>query len=118
MVEIGTYSAIERADVVTLDLRVRATQFYPNRKMLSCGKESCGYSEYLCTGCGKDFRRVCFTCKSSFCLSCAKAYTDDFVEEVSRVLQSGVRYRHMILTVPEQLRIHFYRDRRGGYYRH
>jgi hypothetical protein len=31
MVEIGTHSAIERADVVTLDLRVRATQFYPNR---------------------------------------------------------------------------------------
>jgi hypothetical protein len=30
MVEIGTHAAIERADVVTLDLRVRATQFYPN----------------------------------------------------------------------------------------
>ena len=31
MVEIGTHSAIERADVVTLDLRVSATQFYPNQ---------------------------------------------------------------------------------------
>jgi len=31
MVEIGTHSAIERADVVTLDLKVRATHFYPNQ---------------------------------------------------------------------------------------
>jgi len=31
MVEIGTHSVIERADVVTLDLTVRAPQFYPNR---------------------------------------------------------------------------------------
>jgi hypothetical protein len=31
MAEIGTHSVIERADVVTLDLTVRATQFYPNR---------------------------------------------------------------------------------------
>jgi hypothetical protein len=31
MVEIGTHPAIERAEVVTLDLMVRATQFYPNQ---------------------------------------------------------------------------------------
>jgi len=31
MVEIGTHSVIERADVVTLDLTVRAPQIYPNR---------------------------------------------------------------------------------------
>jgi len=31
MVEIGTHSVIERADVVTLDLKVRAPQIYPNR---------------------------------------------------------------------------------------
>jgi hypothetical protein len=57
---------------------------------------------------------VCFTCKSCFCLSCSKGYTDDFVAEVSGVLQAGVRYRHMILTVPEQLRMTFYRDRHEG----
>jgi hypothetical protein len=93
-----------------------ASEYYDEvvRKMLGCGKEAGGYSEYVCTGCGKDLRRVCFTCKSSFCLSCAKGYTEGFVEEVSRVLQPGVRYRHMILTVPEQLRIHFYGDRQKG----
>jgi hypothetical protein len=31
MDEIGTHVAIERAAVVTLGLRVRAAQFYPNQ---------------------------------------------------------------------------------------
>ncbi len=81
------------------------------QKMLGCGKEEGGYSEYICLKCGQDLRRVTFTCKSYFCLSCAKLYVDDFVIQVSKVLHSGVTYRHIILTIPEQLRIYFYRDR-------
>lgn len=84
------------------------------QKMLGCGREEGGYSEYLCMKCGQDLRRIAFTCKSCFCLSCSKVYTDDFVAQVSRVLQPGLRYRHMILTVPKQLRIHFYRNRQEG----
>ncbi len=81
------------------------------QKMLGCGKEEGGYSEYICLKCGQDIRRVSFTCKSSFCLSCAKLYVDDFVIQVSKVLHPGVTYRHIILTIPEQVRIYFYRDR-------
>ena len=81
------------------------------QKMLGCGREEGGYTEYICLRCGQDLRRVCFTCKSSFCLSCAKLYVDDFVDQVSRVLHPGVTYRHIILTIPGQLRIYFYRDR-------
>jgi len=81
------------------------------QKMLGCGKEEGGYTEYICLRCGQDLRRVCFTCKSSFCLSCAKLYVDDFVDQVSRVLHPGVTYRHIILTIPVQLRMYFYRDR-------
>jgi len=83
-------------------------------KMLHCGTEGAGYSEYRCMHCGRDVRCVCFTCKSCFCLSCSKGYTDDFVAQVSQVLQPGLKYRHMILTVPEQLRKYFYRDRQKG----
>ncbi len=82
--------------------------------MLGCGQEAGGYSAYLCTCCRKDMRRIAFTCKSCFCLSCSKGYTDDFMAQVSRVLQPGVRYRHMILTVLEQQRLVFYRDRHEG----
>ena len=91
------------------------TEYYEEvvQKMLCCGKEEGGYAEYFCTYCHAT-QRIAFTCKSSFCLSCAKVYTDNFVSQVSKTLQPGVKYRHMILTVPEQLRESFYRDRKEG----
>ena len=82
---------------------------YPVQKMLGCGNESNGYSEHICLECGKDVRRIAFSCKSSFCLSCSKKYVDDFVSQVSKMLHPGVIYRHIVLTVPEQLKIVFYR---------
>ena len=93
-----------------------ATEHYSEvvPKMLGCGLEEWGYAEYCCSHCGQGTRRVAFTCKSCFCLSCSKVYTDDFVAQVSRVLQPGLIYRHIILTVPEQLRATFYRDRASG----
>lgn len=83
-------------------------------KMLGCGKESGGYSEYLCMHCGCGRRVICFTCKSSFCLSCTKVYVDNFVSQVSKLLHPGVKYRHLVLTVPKQLRPSFYRNRFTG----
>ncbi len=64
--------------------------------------------------CGKDLRRIAFSCKSGFCLSCSKKYVDDIVSQVSNMLHAGVIYRHMVLTVPKQLRIVFYRNRHYG----
>jgi hypothetical protein len=86
----------------------------PVQKMLGCGKESNGYSEYICTSCGKGLKRIAFSCKSCFCLSCAKKYVDDFVSQVSGMLHPGVIYRHIVLTIPEQLRNVFYHERHEG----
>jgi Putative transposase/Transposase zinc-binding domain len=83
------------------------------QKMLGCGDESNGYTEYRCTTCGLDVRRIAFTCKSTFCLSCGKVYSDSFVSQVSKVLHPGVTYRHIVLTVPEQLRQFFYNNRKN-----
>lgn len=80
-------------------------------KMLGCGEESNGYTEYRCPECGLDARRVAFTCKSSFCLSCGKIYSDLVVEQISKMLHAGVTYRHIVLTVPEQLRQNFFNNR-------
>ena len=84
------------------------------KKMLGCGREEGGFSEYMCPHCGSDLRRICFTCKGSFCLSCAQKYTDDFVAQVSEMLRPGLRYRHIVLTVAEQLRNFFYKNRFNG----
>jgi len=83
-------------------------------KMLKCGTELGGYAEYRCMECGQDFRRVAFSCKSMFCLSCAKVYTDNFICNVSRMLHPEMRYRHVVLTVPEQFRTYFYKDKFEG----
>jgi len=83
----------------------------PVQKMLDCGKESGGYSEYRCPHCGGDSFRVGFSCKSCFCLSCSKVYVDEFVGQVSKMLHPGVFYRHVVLTIPEHLRQPFYNVR-------
>jgi len=65
----------------------------------------------ICMKCGRDLRKFPFSCKSYFCLSCAKKYVYDSVCQVSAVLHPVVVYRHMVLTIPEQLRCIFYKKR-------
>ena len=89
------------------------TSYYSDvmKKMLDCGESDVmGVLSYLCTGCGF-VHKVAMSCKSSFCLSCAKPYTDRWVEFIGRRLIPGVTYRHVVLTVPDFLQIHFYRNR-------
>lgn len=83
----------------------------PVQKMLGCRDASNGYSEYVCMYCGRDRRKVPFSCKSCFCLSCAKQYVDNFVSQVSGMLHPGVIYRHIVLTLPEHLRPVFSKER-------
>ena len=86
----------------------------PIEKTLKCGMEEGGYTEYRCCECGSGVKRIPFSCKSAFCLSCSKVYVDDVVSQVSKSLHPGVRYRHIVLTLPEQLRKYFYRNRHEG----
>lgn len=79
--------------------------------MLNCGDpEKMGYAGFRCLKCGH-WHTVAMTCKSTFCLACAKPYTDKWIEFIGRRLIPGVVYRHTVLTVPDFLRIYFYRDR-------
>lgn len=85
------------------------TEYYDNviKKMLGCGDTENGFMAYRCLYCG-EVKKVPFSCKSSFCLSCAKIYTDEWVDYISKALFTGMRYRHVVLTVPEQFRKWFY----------
>ena len=79
-------------------------------KMLKCGDpEKMGFAQYRCLSCG-EARKIAFSCKSCFCLSCAKGYADHWVEFIGRRLFPGVVYRHIVLTVPKYLRLWFYRN--------
>jgi len=92
---------------------LNSTEQYANpfQKMLGCGDEFNGYSEHLCMYCGRDRRRVPFSCKSCFCLSCAKQYVDNIVSNIGSMLHPGVIYWYIVLTLPEQLRSAFFGER-------
>jgi len=77
------------------------------QKMLGCGDPANGHAISVCPDCHAR-RVVAFSCKSQFCLSCAKVYGQQWVETVQAMLHPGLSYRHLILTVPEGLRTLIY----------
>ena len=77
-------------------------------KMLACGSpEKMGSIEDRCLHCGQGKHLVAMSCKSSFCLRCAKVYVDNWVTQVSQLLHEGGISRHIILTVPAMFRTTF-----------
>ena len=80
-------------------------------KMLRCGTREMGYAIYMCTNCRQHPEKIVFfTCKSRFCTSCGKAYVDNWVEKMSTQILD-VSHRHLVFTIPEQLRAKIYWNR-------
>ncbi len=80
-------------------------------KMLQCGTKEMGYAIYMCTSCHEHPEKIVFfTCKSRFCTSCGKAYVDNWVDKMSTQILD-VSHRHVVFTIPEQLRAKIYRNR-------
>jgi hypothetical protein len=84
---------------------------YVIEKMLGCGDPANGYAEHMCPDCLQS-HKVPISCKTKFCLSCARAHLEQWVSEIEARLFEGVDYRHFVLTVPEQLRISFYKEQK------
>ena len=78
-------------------------------KIINCGESSMGHALYFCEHCGK-FKHVPFTCKSRFCNSCGAKYTQDRAASISSKL-IRCTHRHVVFTIPEELRIFFRNDR-------
>lgn len=89
------------------------TEYYNGviAKVINCGNADLGFMKYQCLCCGLDEKIIGFSCKTLFCLRCSRLAAADFVTEVQSKLHSGVVYRHLILTIPEQLRVIFYNHR-------
>ncbi|RCO04223.1 IS91 family transposase, partial [Bacilli bacterium] len=54
---------------------------------------------------------VCFTCKSRLCHRCGKKYTDDWSDKQQEMI-FNVPHRHMVFTIPQELRNVFFEDRK------
>lgn len=79
------------------------------KKMLGCGDPENGYAKYICPKC-LETKVVPFSCKSSFCLTCGRKNLDKWVRNIMSRLFKGVRYKHIVLTLPQVLWIYFYRN--------
>jgi len=76
-------------------------------KMLRCGE--LGYRLYCCPGCG-EVKVVHFGCNSRVCTHCGKRFTDKWADSIARKT-FDVKHRHVVLTIPADLRFVFYEDR-------
>ena len=56
------------------------------------------------------FELVYFGCNSRVCTHCGKRFTDGWADTVARKM-FDVKHRHVVLTIPEDLRSVFYEDR-------
>lgn len=78
-------------------------------RMLNCGLIENGFTVYRCDQCQSEVL-VPFTCKSRFCTSCGKLYRDKWAEKLeSRLINAP--HKHLVFTIPEELRIYFRHDR-------
>jgi plasmid rolling circle replication initiator protein Rep len=83
------------------------------QKAIRCGTSDLGYAKYECLGCPGDPKPkfVCFTCKSRFCHKCGKKYTDDWSDKQQEMI-FNVPHRHMVFTIPKEIRHIFFEDRK------
>ena len=77
---------------------------------LKCGSFKNGFLFYVCPNCD-NYHISAFTCKSRFCTSCAHKYRDARALTMSNKCVDS-SYRHIVFTIPQELRICFLLDRK------
>lgn len=90
--------------------RIRKVCDNEARKLMRCKDINYGHALYVCPDCGEE-KRVGFTCKSRLCTSCGKIKTDEWQNEIKETLYK-VKHRHIVFTVPEEIRDLFRMDRK------
>jgi hypothetical protein len=90
--------------------RVREAVHYHVSRMLACRTPRLGLHLYSCTHCDT-VKVVPHSCKSVFCSSCGKVRTDQWCTELLSDMLD-VRYRHLVFTLPWELRLLIQDNRR------
>lgn len=89
---------------------IRAAVVFHVRRMLACRTPQLGLHLYQCPSC-HTVQVVPHSCKSPACPSCGKVRTDAWCKELlSDILDVG--YRHLVFTLPWQLRLPILDNRR------
>jgi len=71
-------------------------------RMLHCRDLENGFLTYKCPECGAS-KTILLACKSRICTRCGKTYTDQWADQLVSSLYA-VSHRHMVFTIPEELR--------------
>ena len=74
-----------------------------------CGSVYLGYDLYECPNCGRE-TIIPHTCKSRFCSKCGVKTSAQRAETV-KAMAFNTKHRHLVFTIPDDLRIFFLRDR-------
>lgn len=82
---------------------IRPAVNYNVERVFLCKTDAFGFHQYICPKCGNT-KKVPHTCKSRFCSSCGKVAVDNWAQtSISKF--PDIQYRHIVFTLPEQLRI-------------
>ena len=92
--------------------RIRDSVVDNVNKILQCGTGALGCSVFSCP-CGQS-RSVPFTCKSRFCSRCGKVACDNWMKKVISWSLPNMKYRHIVFTIPEELRLLMIFHRKDG----
>lgn len=84
---------------------LREVEVQEVEKMLHCQDDSRGYFLYICSNCG-DVKVIHLGCNSRVCTHCGKKYTDKWAKQLAN-RTFDVAHRHVVLTIPAQLRPFF-----------
>lgn len=79
------------------------------QKSLLCNTIYLGYDIFTCPVCNNE-SLFAHKCHTRFCPSCGAKYSEQLAAKVSSFVLD-VFHRHIVLTIPEQLRIYFLKDR-------
>jgi len=72
--------------------------------MLSCrDPDKIGFAQYQCPNHPDHIIKIPHSCKCRFCNTCGKIQTDKWIVDCHKILPN-VEYRHLTLTIPQELR--------------
>lgn len=92
------------------NINIRDVVFTNVSRMLKCKTWDLGYAIFKCPDCGNE-KIVPHTCKSRMCSSCGNKYNKQRETSIFSKLFK-CKHRHVVFTIPDELRIYFRQDRK------